>query len=180
MRIHDVPVVFTVVAHTNAPYLGYGAESQSIRVIKTRHEETAIAAASAYTRVSGRLGVASVVRGPGFANPVNALLAAAHCHSPMLLPVSESSGPGEASADIPQAEYARLMGVDFIRQRVPRIWSACLGGPSVPRNGRTPQILSIADGILDAEVSLAEHRAQSSHQPQTMWMTLPSLPRSSV
>ena len=58
MCIHDVPVVFTVVAHTNAPYLGYGAESQLIRVIKTRHEETAIAAASAYTRVSGRLGVA--------------------------------------------------------------------------------------------------------------------------
>jgi acetolactate synthase-1/2/3 large subunit len=60
-------------------------EDGRLRFVTARHEQSAAHMADAAARVTGRLGVALVDIGPGVANTVTAVLAAARDSSPLLL-----------------------------------------------------------------------------------------------
>lgn len=161
IRRSDLPVVFGMVGGTNVQWIAHGVQTDAFRFVRTRHEATSVSAAAGFSRATGKVGLASVTRGPGFANAVNALKAATHDHVPVVLIVAESP-PSKVriSANyqsIDQAALTATIGAGFHHVGRPeefeeRYWAAlratCWNG--------CPQVLSIADGIVDSQVPIGD------------------------
>ncbi|RJO66908.1 MAG: acetolactate synthase [Myxococcales bacterium] len=62
-----------------------GCLSEGIRVVDTRHEQTAVHAADGWARVTGQPGVAAVTAGPGVTNAVTAIASAYRAQAPMVV-----------------------------------------------------------------------------------------------
>jgi acetolactate synthase-1/2/3 large subunit len=62
-----------------------GASEHGIRIIDTRHEQSAAFAAEGWAKVTRQCGVASVTAGPGVTNSVTAIAQALSADSPMLI-----------------------------------------------------------------------------------------------
>lgn len=83
LKRHGVEVVFTLCGgHIQAIY--DGCIDEGIRVIDTRHEQTAGFAADGHARVTGKPGVALVTAGPGVTNCVTALANAQRAGVPLV------------------------------------------------------------------------------------------------
>src|SRR5262245_48396298 len=81
---HGVPRLFTLCGGHISPILS-AARARGIRVVDVRDEVTAVFAADATARLSGRPGVAAVTAGPGITNTITALKNAQLAQSPLLL-----------------------------------------------------------------------------------------------
>ena len=79
-----VPFLFTLCGGHISPIL-VEAKKLGVRVIDTRHEATAVFAADAVARLTGRPGVAAVTAGPGVTNTVTAIKNAQMAQSPVIL-----------------------------------------------------------------------------------------------
>ncbi|KFO79414.1 Acetolactate synthase-like, partial [Cuculus canorus] len=84
LKAHGVRFLFTLTGGHISPIL-VASEKIGIRVVDTRHEATAVFAADAVSRLSGRIGVAAVTAGPGVTNTVTAIKNAQMAESPVLL-----------------------------------------------------------------------------------------------
>ncbi len=84
LRAHGVSLLFTLCGGHISPIL-VGAKAAGIRVIDVRNEATAVFAADAVSRLTGRPGVAAVTAGPGVTNTVTPLKNASLSQSPALL-----------------------------------------------------------------------------------------------
>src|SRR5512140_738098 len=84
LKAQGVPFLFTLCGGHIAPIL-VGCKQRGIRVIDTRHEATAVFAADAVARLTGRPGVAAVTAGPGVTNTVTAVKNAQLAQSPVVL-----------------------------------------------------------------------------------------------
>lgn len=84
LEAQGVPFLFTLCGGHISPIL-VGCKARGIRVIDTRHEVTAVFAADAVARLSGRPGVAAVTAGPGLTNTVTAVKNAQIAQSPVVL-----------------------------------------------------------------------------------------------
>lgn len=76
--------LFTLCGGHISPIL-VGCKQRGIRVIDTRHEATAVFAADAVARLTGRPGVAAVTAGPGLTNTITAVKNAQIAQSPVIL-----------------------------------------------------------------------------------------------
>ncbi len=79
-----VELLFTLVGGHISPIL-VAAKRRGIRVVDTRHEATAVFAADATARLTGRPGVAAVTAGPGVTNTLTAVKNAQMAQSPVVL-----------------------------------------------------------------------------------------------
>ncbi len=84
LSLHQVPFIFTLCGGHVSPIL-VGCRRRGIRVIDVRHEATAVFAADAVARLSGRPGVAVVTAGPGVTNTITAVKNAQFAQSPVVL-----------------------------------------------------------------------------------------------
>ncbi len=84
LAAHRVPFVFTLVGGHISPIL-VAAKARGIRIVDTRDEATAVFAADAVARLTGRPGVAAVTAGPGLTNTITALKNAQLAQSPVVL-----------------------------------------------------------------------------------------------
>jgi thiamine pyrophosphate-dependent acetolactate synthase large subunit-like protein len=84
LQAHGVPTLFTLCGGHISPILS-AAKARGIRVVDVRDEVTAVFAADATARLSGRPGVAAVTAGPGITNTITALKNAQLAQSPVLL-----------------------------------------------------------------------------------------------
>jgi acetolactate synthase-1/2/3 large subunit len=84
LKAQGAPFLFTLVGGHISPIL-VAAKQRGILVIDTRHEATAVFAADAVARLTGRPGVAAVTAGPGVTNTVTALKNAQMAQSPVVL-----------------------------------------------------------------------------------------------
>ncbi|XP_067170738.1 2-hydroxyacyl-CoA lyase 2 isoform X1 [Apteryx mantelli] len=84
LRAHGVRCLFALAGGHVSPVL-VACEKLGLRVVDTRHEATAVFAADAVARLSGRIGVAVVTAGPGVTNTVTAVKNAQMAESPVLL-----------------------------------------------------------------------------------------------
>ena len=153
---HGVGVVFSMLGNTNAPWIAAGVREGLLRLVRTRHEETAVNAAVGHARATGALGVCSVTRGPGFANTVNALTAAVRSHIPILLVVAESPvTAGWSEQELDQEGLCRVLGAGFHHvadgEHLPAILDAAALAAVTQH---TPQVLSVADRVLDDPVTV--------------------------
>jgi acetolactate synthase I/II/III large subunit len=83
LKRHGIDVVFTLCGgHIQAIY--DGCIDEGIRLVDTRHEQTAGFAADAYARVTGKPGVALVTAGPGVTNTVTAMANAQRAGVPLV------------------------------------------------------------------------------------------------
>jgi acetolactate synthase-1/2/3 large subunit len=84
LAAQGVPFLFTLCGGHISPIL-VGCKARGIRVIDTRHEASAVFAADAVARLSGRPGVAAVTAGPGLTNTITAVKNAQIAQSPVVL-----------------------------------------------------------------------------------------------
>ncbi|XP_055929697.1 2-hydroxyacyl-CoA lyase 2-like isoform X2 [Argiope bruennichi] len=84
LKSHGVTHMFTLIGGHISPIL-VAAEKLGIRVIDTRHEVTTVFAADAFSRISGKIGVAAVTAGPGVTNTITAVKNAQMAETPLLL-----------------------------------------------------------------------------------------------
>ena len=79
-----VPYIHTLYGKHISPILS-AAKARGIRIVDVRDEATAVFAADAAARLSGRPGVAAVTAGPGITNTITALKNAQLAQSPLVL-----------------------------------------------------------------------------------------------
>ncbi|WP_326834428.1 thiamine pyrophosphate-binding protein [Amycolatopsis rhabdoformis] len=161
LRRGGTTTVFSMVGNTNVPWIGHGLKTGALRLVKTRHEETAVNAAEGYSRSRGEIPVCSVTQGPGFANALNGLVSASRTHVPMLFVVGESPATKvKTTMNIDQRALCAIAGVGFhhvaFGSELEDRFTAAL---AAARWNGVPQVLSIADGVLAADVELAEAEA---------------------
>jgi acetolactate synthase-1/2/3 large subunit len=84
LRAHGVGFLFTLCGGHISPIL-VGAKARGLRVVDTRDEATAVFAADAVARLTGRPGVAALTAGPGLTNAITALKNAQLAQSPVVL-----------------------------------------------------------------------------------------------
>jgi len=84
LRAQGVEFLYTLVGGHISPIL-VAAKAAGIRVVDTRHEATAVFAADATARLTGRPGVAAVTAGPGVTNTLTAVKNAQMAQSPVVL-----------------------------------------------------------------------------------------------
>ncbi len=84
LRAEGVDTIFTLTGGHILPILD-GCVLEGIRVVDVRHEQSAAHAAEAYTRLTGKLGVAVVTAGPGVTDTVTGVASAYYAAVPMLV-----------------------------------------------------------------------------------------------
>jgi acetolactate synthase I/II/III large subunit len=84
LRRHGVEVVFTLSGGHVFP-LYDGLVPRGVRLLDTRHEQTAAFAAEGWSKVTRSLGVAAVTAGPGVTNVVSPMAGASASGTPMLV-----------------------------------------------------------------------------------------------
>ena len=84
LHAHGVPCIYTLCGGHISPILS-AAKGRGIRIVDVRDEATAVFAADAAARLSGRPGVAAVTAGPGITNTITALKNAQLAQSPVVL-----------------------------------------------------------------------------------------------
>ena len=84
LAAQGTPWLFTLVGGHISPIL-VGCKARGIRVIDTRHEATAVFAADAVARLTGRPGVVAVTAGPGLTNTITAVKNTQTAQSPVVL-----------------------------------------------------------------------------------------------
>ena len=84
LRAHDVDVLFTLNGGHLFP-LYDGCVLEQIRVIDTRHEQSAAFAAEAWAKVTRRVGVVGLTAGPGVTNGMSAITSAWMNGSPVFV-----------------------------------------------------------------------------------------------
>ena len=84
LQAQGVEFLYTLVGGHISPIL-VAAKAAGIRVVDTRHEATAVFAADATARLTGRPGVAAVTAGPGVTNTLTAVKNAQMAQSPVVL-----------------------------------------------------------------------------------------------
>jgi acetolactate synthase-1/2/3 large subunit len=84
LQAHGVRCIYTLCGGHISPILS-AAKARGLRIVDVRDEATAVFAADAAARLSGRPGVAAVTAGPGISNTITALKNAQLAQSPVLL-----------------------------------------------------------------------------------------------
>ncbi|HOL37708.1 MAG: thiamine pyrophosphate-binding protein [Proteobacteria bacterium] len=84
LQAHGVQRVFTLCGGHISPILA-AAKARGLRIVDVRDEATAVFAADATARLTGRPGVAAVTAGPGITNTITALKNAQLAQSPLVL-----------------------------------------------------------------------------------------------
>jgi acetolactate synthase-1/2/3 large subunit len=167
LRRNGSTTVFGVLGNSNVAWIGEGVRTGTLRLVKTRHEDTSVGAAAAFSRVTGGLGVCSATRGPGFANCINPLISAVYYHAPLLLVVGESPSTTDTTwQNIDQRGFSATIGAGFhhvatVDELEAGFWAAV---DAASFDGR-PQVLSIGDGVLEAEIILGDAQHVSPSPP---------------
>jgi acetolactate synthase-1/2/3 large subunit len=164
LRRHDVDTLFTLSGGHLFP-LYDGCVKTGIRLVDTRHEQTATFAAEGWAKVTRRPGVAALTAGPGVTNGISAITSASLNGTPMLV----------IGGRAPQARWGAgsLQELDH----VPIVASITKTAGTAPSSEKIP-------GLVDASLRAARtpHRGPAFVDvPLDAWgtasVTLPDPPR---
>jgi thiamine pyrophosphate-dependent acetolactate synthase large subunit-like protein len=115
----DVRTCFALLGDANMNWAARLAE-QGCRMVYVRHEHCALAAAMAYARKNGDVGVASVTCGPGVTQLITALPAAVRAHLPLVVFAGEAPlKSGWYNQEIDQAPLITATGAAYHRLHMP-------------------------------------------------------------
>jgi acetolactate synthase-1/2/3 large subunit len=107
LKSEGVDTVFTLTGGHIVPILD-GCVQEGIRVIDFRHEQAAAHAAEAYTRLTGKLGVAAVTAGPGVTDTITGVATAFYGATPMLVIGGRHLIRQELKGGLQEMDHTRL------------------------------------------------------------------------
>jgi len=163
LRRAGVDTAFGLLGGSNAAWVAHAVSVDQLRFIRTRHEETAVTAAAGYSRATGGLGVCTTTKGPGFTNAINALIAAARGHVPLLYITGQGmkAKPLGSSQEVDQAALAKIAGIGYhvvreLGELEETFWAAAR---AALHNGQ-PQALSLGDHWFDQQIELSQEETR--------------------
>lgn len=167
IEAEGINVVFGLFGSANVSWVGHGVDHLGLTWIGVRHEGTAVSAAAAHAKVTGSVTVASTTLGPGFANTVNSLAAAAHDHAPVVL-ITGQSPSSKMHGDfqtLNQREIVDALGVGFHEAHdTASVETAFYAAMNAARWNGLPQVISLAEDILDTEIELHGIRPEQTER----------------
>jgi acetolactate synthase-1/2/3 large subunit len=107
LKREGVDTIFTLTGGHIVPILD-GCVQEGIRIVDVRHEQSAAHAAEAYSRLTGRLGVAAVTAGPGVTDAVTGVANAFYSNTPMLLLGGRHLTRQELMGGLQEMDHPRL------------------------------------------------------------------------
>ncbi|WP_427869213.1 thiamine pyrophosphate-binding protein [Leucobacter luti] len=152
---------FGLVGNGNA-HLVESLAAEGVPYTAVRHEAGTVAAADAYTRVSGRIAIATTTYGAGFTNALTALAEAARARTPMLLVVGEAPSTGVRQWDVDQEMLAAALGVRTHILSVANIDRTVDRAASSALRLGLPVVLGIPYDLVNAEVVDAQAAGSGS------------------
>ena len=108
LKREGVDALFTLTGGHIVPILD-GCMQEGIKVVDVRHEQTAAHAAEAYTRLTGRIGVAAVTAGPGVTGTITAVATAQHAGTPMLVIGGRHMIRQEIKGGLQEMDHPRML-----------------------------------------------------------------------
>jgi acetolactate synthase I/II/III large subunit len=115
----EVRTCFALLGDANMNWAARLSE-QGCRMVYVRHEHCALAAAMAYARKNGNVGVATVTCGPGVTQLITALPAAVRAHLPLVVFAGEAPlKSGWYNQEIDQAPLIAATGAVYHRLHMP-------------------------------------------------------------
>jgi len=119
--------------------------ARGVGMIYVRHEHCAVAAATAYARKSGRVGIATVTCGPGLTQVMTALPAAVRAGIPLVIFAGEAPlGAAWYNQEIDQAPFVRATGASYhALHHVPRMAEAIRDAFVEAKENRRPVVLGM-------------------------------------
>lgn len=150
---------FGLMGNGNAHLIDSLAEA-GVAYTAVRHEAGTVAAADAYTRVSGKLAIATTTYGAGFTNTATALAEAAMARTPMLVVVGDAPSSGPRPWDVDQEMLAASLGVRTHMLSVTNIERTVDHAVSYARRMRRPVIIGIPYDLATAPTVPAAPPAQ--------------------
>lgn len=124
-----------------------------LRYVAVRHETGTVAAADAYTRVSGKLAIATTTYGAGFTNALTALAEAAQAHTPMLIVVGDAPSTGPRPWDVDQEMLAAALGIRTHTLSVTNIERTVDRAVAYALRVRRPVVLAIPYDLVSSAVA---------------------------
>lgn len=115
----ETDVVFGLMGDANMYLVADLVQRCGVRFVAVRHESAAVMAADAYSRASGRPGVATVTMGPGLAQTATALTIARHARSKVVLVAGDTPIADRLNVQrFDQAPFAYATAGGFCRVRL--------------------------------------------------------------
>lgn len=129
---------------------------QPTRMIYVRHEHCAVAAATAYARKSGKVGVATVTCGPGLTQVLTALPAAVRAGIPLVIFAGEAPlGARWYNQSIDQAPFIRATGARYhALHHIPDMTTDIRDAFVEARENRCPVVLGVP---FDLQAKALDH-----------------------
>lgn len=107
LKNEGVDAIFTLTGGHIIPILD-GCAQEGIQIVDVRHEQTAAHAAEAYTRLTGKLGVAAVTAGPGVTDTITSVATAFYGATPMLVIGGRHMIRQELKGGLQEMDHTRL------------------------------------------------------------------------
>jgi len=108
LKSEGVDTVFTLTGGHIVPILD-GCHQEGIEIVDVRHEQTAAHAAEAYTRLTGRLGVAAVTAGPGVTDTITGVATAYYGGTPLLVLGGRHLIRQELKGGLQEMDHVRML-----------------------------------------------------------------------
>ena len=118
-----------------------------------RHEAATVAAADAYTRVSGKLAIATTTYGAGFTNTLTALAEAAQARTPMLVVVGDAPSSGPRPWDVDEEMLSAAVGVRLFTLGVAKVEETVDRAAAYAVRMRRPVVLGLPYDLVNAPVA---------------------------
>jgi acetolactate synthase I/II/III large subunit len=146
-----------------------GCTEEGIRVVDVRHEQSAVHAADAWTRLTGVTGVAAVTAGPGVTDGVTGVANAFRAQIPMLLIGGQAPLRGILKGGLQEINHVDIMkpitkfsATVFDTERIPEYMSIALREAYNGRPG--PSFLEIPTDVLEGAVEESAVRFPESYR----------------
>ncbi len=146
-----------------------GCLEEGVRVVDVRHEQSAAHAADAWTRLTGKPGVAAVTAGPGVTDAVTGVANAFRAQIPMLLIGGQAPLKGILKGGLQEINHVDIMkpitkfsATVFETARIPEYMTIALREAYNGRPG--PSFLEIPTDVLEGEVEESEVRFPESYR----------------
>lgn len=153
LRDAGVDTVFGLMGDANMRFLVDFVDSEGGRFVSAVDEGGAVSMADGYSRVGGRVGVASVTHGPGMANTVTALTEAVRARSTVVVLTGDTAARPDHLQRFDLRAAAGLAGADY--HRVLRAEDAAGDVRAALRQvlaSRTPLVLDVPVDLHGSEV----------------------------
>ena len=118
-----------------------------------RHEAATVASADAYTRVSGKLAIATTTYGAGFTNTLTALAESAQARIPMLVVVGDAPSSGPRPWDVDEEMLSAAVGVRLFTLGITKVEDTVNRAASYALRMRRPVVLAIPYDLVSATVA---------------------------